>query len=33
MMRSPLFWFAAGAGSVWVYHHFVKPLPGAASGG
>jgi len=27
MSRSPLFWFAAGAGSVFLYHRFVKPLP------
>ena len=32
MTRSPIFWFALGVGSVWAYHHFVKPLPGAASG-
>lgn len=31
MTRSPLFWIAVGVGSVWVYHHFVKPLPGAKS--
>lgn len=27
MTRSPIFWFVAGAGSVWAYHKFVKPLP------
>lgn len=31
MARSPLFWFAAGVVTVWAYHHWVKPLPGAAS--
>lgn len=29
MRHSPIVWFAAGVASVWVYHHFVKPLPGA----
>jgi len=27
MMRHPAFWFIAGAGSVWAYHKFVKPMP------
>ena len=27
MTRSPIFWFAAGAGSVYLYHRFVKPMP------
>ena len=31
MLRSPIFWFAAGVGSVWAYHHFVKPIPGGKS--
>jgi hypothetical protein len=31
MTRSPIFWFVAGVGTVWAWHHFVKPLPGAAS--
>lgn len=31
MTRSPLFWVVVGVGGVWVYHHFVKPLPGAKS--
>jgi hypothetical protein len=31
MMRHPLTYFVLGAGSVWAYHHFVKPLPGPAS--
>jgi hypothetical protein len=28
------FWWGvlAGVGGVWAYHHFVKPLPGAATG-
>ena len=26
MTRSPIFWFVAGAGSVWAYHRFVKPM-------
>jgi hypothetical protein len=30
MFRHPLTWFALGVGSVWAYHHWVKPLPGAA---
>lgn len=29
MFRHPLTWFALGIGSVWAYHHFVNPLPGA----
>lgn len=31
MFRHPLTWFALGVGSVWAYHHWVKPLPGAAA--
>lgn len=31
MMRHPATWFLLGVGSVWAYHHFVKPLPGAAT--
>ena len=27
MTRSPVFWFAAGAGSFWAVHKFVKPVP------
>lgn len=27
MMRSPIFYFAAGALSVYAYHRFVKPMP------
>ena len=27
MTRNHLFWFAAGVGSVWAYHRFVKPIP------
>lgn len=27
MTNSPVFWFALGVGSVWAYHHWVKPLP------
>lgn len=29
MFRHPLTWFALGVGSVWAYHHWVKPMPGA----
>jgi hypothetical protein len=29
MLRHPLTWFALGVGSVWAYHHWVKPMPGA----
>jgi hypothetical protein len=29
MFRHPLTWFALGVGSVWAYHHWVKPLPAA----
>jgi hypothetical protein len=32
MMRHPAFWFVAGIGSVWAYHHFIKPLPAAKQG-
>ncbi len=32
MMRSPLFWFAAGLGTAWAYHHWIKPLPGSKTG-
>lgn len=31
-MDGKFFWFAVGVGSVWAYHHFVKPLPGAKTG-
>ena len=31
MLRHPLTWFVLGAGSVYAYHHWLKPLPGAAS--
>lgn len=31
-MRHPLTWFALGVGSVWAYHHWIKPLPGAKTG-
>ena len=27
MTRSPIFWIATGAASVWAFHHFIKPLP------
>lgn len=27
MLSSKLFWFAAGAGAVWAWHAFAKPLP------
>jgi len=27
MTRSPLFWFATGVATVFVYHRFVKPIP------
>jgi hypothetical protein len=30
MTRSPIFWIAVGVVGVWGWHHFVKPLPGAA---
>jgi hypothetical protein len=29
MTRSPIFWFAAGIGATWAYHHWMKPLPAA----
>jgi uncharacterized membrane protein YuzA (DUF378 family) len=32
-MKSPLFYIAVGVGGVWLFHHFVKPIPGAKSGG
>jgi len=32
MFRHPLTWFALGVGSVWAYHHWIKPLPGPAKG-
>jgi hypothetical protein len=32
MTRSPIFWFAAGVVSVWAWHHWLKPLPGAKTG-
>ncbi len=28
MTNSKLFWFAAGVGSVWAFHKFVKAVPG-----
>jgi hypothetical protein len=31
MMRSRAFWFVAGVASVWAFHRFVKPLPGASA--
>jgi hypothetical protein len=31
-MDGRIVWFLLGIGSVWAYHHFVKPLPGAAAG-
>jgi hypothetical protein len=31
MFNHPLTWFVLGMGTVWGYHHFVKPLPGAAT--
>lgn len=33
MMHHPAFWFIAGLGTAWAYHHFVKPLPGASTKG
>jgi len=27
MTKSPIFWVVVGAGSVWAYHKFVKPMP------
>lgn len=29
--RSPIFWFALGAGSVYLYHRYMKPMPSKAS--
>lgn len=31
MMRHPLTWFALGIGATYAFHHWVKPLPAAAS--
>ena len=31
MMRSPIFWFAAGVASTYAYHRFVKPMPSPKS--
>ena len=31
MLRHPAFWFLAGVGSVYAYHHWVKPLPSPAA--
>ena len=31
MTRSPIFWIAVGVVGVWAWHHWVKPIPGAAS--
>jgi hypothetical protein len=28
MTNSKAFWFLAGVGAVFAYHHFAKPLPG-----
>jgi hypothetical protein len=33
MTKSPIFWFVLGVGSVYAYHHWVSPLPGAATKG
>ena len=30
MFRHPLTWYVLGLGTAWAYHHWVKPLPGAA---
>ena len=32
MMRHPVTYFALGVASVYVYHRFVKPLPGKSAG-
>jgi uncharacterized membrane protein YuzA (DUF378 family) len=29
MNRSPLFYVAVGVAGVWIYHHFIMPVPGA----
>jgi len=29
MMRHPAFWFVAGAGSVFLYHRYMKAMPTA----
>ncbi len=31
MTRSPIFYFALGAGSFWAFHKFIKPVPGKTS--
>ena len=31
-MDGRVFWFIAGIGSVWLWHHFVSPVPGAKTG-
>jgi uncharacterized membrane protein YuzA (DUF378 family) len=31
-MRSPLFYVAVGVAGVWLYHHFIMPVPGAKKG-
>jgi hypothetical protein len=31
LKNSPLFWIVVGAGGVYAYHHWVKPLPAAAT--
>lgn len=31
MFRHPATWFVLGIAATWGYHHFVKPLPAAAS--
>jgi hypothetical protein len=33
MLRHPATWFVLGVASVYAYHHWVKPLPGAATPG
>jgi len=27
MMKHPVTYFLLGVGTVWAYHHFMKPLP------
>ena len=31
MTRSPIFWVVVGVVGVWAWHHWVKPIPGAAT--
>jgi hypothetical protein len=33
MTRSPLFWIGATVLGVYAFHHWVKPIPGAKTGG